>query len=188
MNLQDSSIWNQPDKEHLNIPQIMSPKRTITINTTNTDLPFFTTTANKHEWVYALNAKLSFFQQQSSLVYATSPNPSVSPNLKIGNDPYLSSFPKITFPIGIMVKVFINGLGDQVSIPGRVIPKTQKIIHDASLLNTPHYKVQIKGKWRKKLHPPRLISVVTIEKGAFGSASNLFYCQNLVGKMPICCL
>ena len=32
------------------------------------------------------------------------------------------------------------------SIPGRVIPKTQKLVLDASLLNTQHYKVRIKGK------------------------------------------
>ena len=32
------------------------------------------------------------------------------------------------------------------SIPGWVIPKTQKMVLDASLLNTQHYKVQIKGK------------------------------------------
>ena len=43
-------------------------------------------------------------------------------------------------------KVFVNGPGDLGSIPGRVIPKTQKIVLDASLLNTQHYKVQIKGK------------------------------------------
>ena len=32
------------------------------------------------------------------------------------------------------------------SIPGRVIRKTQKMILDASLLNTQQYKVGIKGK------------------------------------------
>ena len=32
------------------------------------------------------------------------------------------------------------------SIPGRVISKTQKMVLDATLLNTQHYKVQIKGK------------------------------------------
>ena len=32
------------------------------------------------------------------------------------------------------------------SIPGRVIPKTQKMVLDASLLNTQHYKVRIKSK------------------------------------------
>ena len=45
-----------------------------------------------------------------------------------------------------MGTVFTNGLGDQGSIPGQVIPKTQKIVIDASLLNTQHYKVWIKGK------------------------------------------
>ena len=39
-----------------------------------------------------------------------------------------------------------NGRGDQGSIPGRVIPKTQKMVPDATLLNTQHYKVRIKGK------------------------------------------
>ena len=37
---------------------------------------------------------------------------------------------------------------------------------DASLLNTQHYKVCIKGK-----HPPLHLSVVAIEKEAFGSPS-----------------
>ena len=31
-------------------------------------------------------------------------------------------------------------------LPGRVIPRTQKMVLDASLLNTQHYRVQIKGK------------------------------------------
>ena len=48
--------------------------------------------------------------------------------------------------IGLGVRVFANGLGDLGSIPGRVIPKTQKMVLDASLLNTQHHKVQIKGK------------------------------------------
>ena len=38
-----------------------------------------------------------------------------------------------------MVRVFAIG-------PGRVIPKTQKMVLDATLLNTQHYKVRIKGK------------------------------------------
>ena len=45
-----------------------------------------------------------------------------------------------------MSRVFANGPGDRGSIPGRVIPKTQKIILDAALLNTQHYKVVIKDK------------------------------------------
>ena len=48
--------------------------------------------------------------------------------------------------IGLAVRVFANGPGDLGSIPGRVIPKTQKMVLDASLLNTQHYKVRIKGK------------------------------------------
>ena len=46
----------------------------------------------------------------------------------------------------MMVRVFVNGSGDLGSIPGQVIPKIQKMVLDASLLNTQHYKVQIKGK------------------------------------------
>ena len=48
--------------------------------------------------------------------------------------------------IGLMSRVFANGLGDLGSIPSRVIPKTQKMVLDAGLLNTQHYKVRIKGK------------------------------------------
>ena len=43
-------------------------------------------------------------------------------------------------------RVFANGLGDWGSIPGQIIPKTQKMVLDTSLLNTKHYKVCIKGK------------------------------------------
>ena len=45
-----------------------------------------------------------------------------------------------------MGTVFANGPGDQGSIPGRVIPKTQKMVLDATLINTQHYKIRIKGK------------------------------------------
>ena len=45
-----------------------------------------------------------------------------------------------------MNRVFSNGPGDWGSIPGRVIPKTQKMVLDAALLNIQHYKVRIKGK------------------------------------------
>ena len=48
--------------------------------------------------------------------------------------------------IGMMVRVFVNGPVDRASIPGQVIPKPQKMILDATLLNTQHFKVQIKGK------------------------------------------
>ena len=45
-----------------------------------------------------------------------------------------------------MSRVFANGPGDRGSIPGWVIPKTQKMALDATLLNTQHYKVRIKGE------------------------------------------
>ena len=48
--------------------------------------------------------------------------------------------------IGQMSKVFANGPGDRGLIPGRVIPKTQKIVLEAALLSTKHYKERIKGK------------------------------------------
>ena len=47
--------------------------------------------------------------------------------------------------IGLISRVFANGQGDQGSIPARVIPKTQKMVLDAALLDTQHYKVRIKG-------------------------------------------
>ena len=43
-------------------------------------------------------------------------------------------------------RVFANGPGDLGSIPGRVIPKTIKMLLDTSLLNTQQYKVHIMGK------------------------------------------
>ena len=58
--------------------------------------------------------------------------------------------------IGIMVRIFANGLGERGSVPGWIIPKTQKKkkkkkkkkVFDASLLNTQHYRVTgtIQGK------------------------------------------
>ena len=70
--------------------------------------------------------------------------------------------------------MFANGPGDLGSIPGRVIPKTQKMVLDASLLNTQHYKVRIKGKVeqsREGVAPSP--GVVAIEKGAFGLPSTM---------------
>ena len=48
--------------------------------------------------------------------------------------------------IGLVGRVFVNGLGDMGSIPGHVIPKTLKIVLDTSLLNTQQYKVRMKSK------------------------------------------
>ena len=51
--------------------------------------------------------------------------------------------------VSIMVRVFANGPGDLGSIPGQVIPKTLKMVLDASLLNAQYYKVWIKSKVEK---------------------------------------
>ena len=48
--------------------------------------------------------------------------------------------------IGLVGRVFANDPGDLGSIPGRVIPKTLKMVLDTSLLNTQQYKVHIEGK------------------------------------------
>ena len=45
-----------------------------------------------------------------------------------------------------MARMFANGPGDRDSVPGRVIPKAQKMVLYASLINTQHYKIRIKGK------------------------------------------
>ena len=53
--------------------------------------------------------------------------------------------------------------------------KTQKMVLEAALLNTQHYKVRIKGKVEQYREgssaPPLLLGVVAIEKGAFESPS-----------------
>ena len=95
---------------------------------------------------------------------------------------YLPSLPKCILweipAIGLMSRVFANGPGDQGSIPGQVIPKTQKMAFDAALLSTQQYKVRIKGKveqpreWSSTL--PLHLSVVAVEKGAFGSPMTNF--------------
>ena len=53
---------------------------------------------------------------------------------------------KYFWAIGLMSRVFANGPGGRGSIPGQVLPKTQKVVLNASLLNTQHYKVRIKSK------------------------------------------
>ena len=56
--------------------------------------------------------------------------------------------------IGLMSRVFANVPGHRGSIPARVIPKTQKMVHDAILLNPQHYKVRI--KWSNWVALPKL--------------------------------
>ena len=61
----------------------------------------------------------------------------------------------IKMHIGLGSKVFANVSGDRGSMPGRVIPKTQKMVLDTSPFNTQHYKVRIKGQW--STHTPARI-------------------------------
>ena len=76
----------------------------------------------------------------------------IKQSLKIGAHLLFFSKEKITFfkatieNFGPAVRVFANGPGDLGSIPGRVIPKTLKMVLDTTLLNTQHYKVRFKGK------------------------------------------
>ena len=92
-------------------------------------------------------------------------------------------------PVG---RVFVNDPGDLGSIPGRVIPKTLKMVLDTSLLNTQQYKVCIEGKVeqsRERSSAPLHLGVVAIEKRAFWSPSTtvanllylwVIYYQNLI--------
>ena len=77
-------------------------------------------------------------------------------------------------PILQVGKMFANDQGDRSSIPGRVLPKTQKIVIDTSLLKTQHYNVRIKGKWN---HPRKVIALSSTpqcnsyrKRGVFGSS------------------
>ena len=60
----------------------------------------------------------------------------------------------------IKVSMFANGLGDRYSIPGRVMPKTQKMVLDAALLNTEHYKVRMKGKVEQSRERTNFIYII----------------------------
>ena len=76
--------------------------------------------------------------------------------------------------IGIMVRVFANGPGDLGSIPGRVIPKTQKMDLMLSCLTLSIIRYVSTVKWSNPgngLAPPLHLGVVAIEKGTFGLPS-----------------
>ena len=67
-------------------------------------------------------------------------------NLSTQDSKWYEVFLRRLRAIGLMSRVFLNGPGDRSLIPGQVIPKTQKMVLGATLLNTQHYKVMIKGK------------------------------------------
>ena len=74
-----------------------------------------------------------------------------SPSTKVASFIFFSVHNLIFFgildkAIGLMSRVFTNGLEDRRSIPGRVILKTQKMVLNASLLNIQRYNVRIRGK------------------------------------------
>ena len=85
-------------------------------------------------YIYIYKEDLAFNNLQWLICHKTQPN-----------HIYLIYMYKV-WHMGQMVRVFANGLGDLGSVPGRVIPKTQKMVLDSSLLNTQHYKVRIKDK------------------------------------------
>ena len=77
----------------------------------------------------------------------------------------------VHWAIGLMSRVFANGPGDRGLIPGRVIPKTQKMVLDAALLSTQHYKVRIKCSGAildMELRPFMHLGVVAIERELSG--------------------
>ena len=65
---------------------------------------------------------------------------------------------------------FANGPGDLGSIPGRVIPKTLKMVLDTTLFNIQQYKVRIKGEVEQSWERSSALALA-IEKGAFRSPS-----------------
>ena len=59
---------------------------------------------------------------------------------------YFASLLILNRLISLVGRVFANGPEDKCSIPGRVIPKTLKMVFNTSLLNTQQYKVHIESK------------------------------------------
>ena len=94
--------------------------------------------------------------------------------LKFGSNQILTNYIWIKYYIGIVIGL-ANGPGSRGSIPPRVLRKTKKkkMVLDAALLNTQHYKVRNEGEveqsreWSSAL--PLHLSVKAFEKEAFGS-------------------
>ena len=64
--------------------------------------------------------------------------------------------------IGPVDRGFANDPGDLGSIPGRVIPKTLKMVLDTSLLNTQQYKVRIEGKVEQSRETSSVLLYTTV--------------------------
>ena len=56
-----------------------------------------------------------------------------------------------------MVRVFVNGQGDLGSVPGQVIPKTQEMVLDATLLNTQPCKGKVEQSRERSSAPPHTL-------------------------------
>ena len=72
-------------------------------------------------------------------------------------------------PIGQVGRVFANAPGDRGSIPGRIIPKTQKWYLRFSSLTLSIIRCGLRVKWSnrgKGVAPPLHFGVVAMEKGA----------------------
>ena len=89
---------------------------------------------------------------------------------------FLQTINSISQATDLMSRMFTSGPGDQVSILGWVIRKTQKVVLDSTLISTQYYKVKIKGEmkqsWERSSSSLHL-GVVAIEKGTFGSPSTM---------------
>ena len=75
---------------------------------------------------------------------------------------YLRSFFWGGGATGRMSSVFANGPRDQSRNPGRIIPKTQKMVIDSTLLITQQYYVGIKGKMEQSREQSIALPVITL--------------------------
>ena len=98
-------------------------------------------------WVYTDVHQLKKLLFNVWLVWKS--NNSIEIQVEVSNSPSTCLFSNLYINIWVIIgfwRVFTNGPGDLGSIPGRVIPKTLKMVLDTSFLNTQHYKIRIKGK------------------------------------------
>ena len=66
--------------------------------------------------------------------------------------------------IGLVGRVFANDAEDLGSIPGRVIPKTFKMVLDTALLNTQQYKVSFKDKEEQSRERSSALSYTSVKE------------------------
>ena len=65
-------------------------------------------------------------------------------------------------PNGLAGRVFTNGLGKWATVPSQIMPESQKMVLDASLLNTQHYKIGIKSKVGKSKERSCALSYILV--------------------------